>query len=235
MALVTDKRINRSMNEIIKILSQSCLAALAVLCVLWASMTSALVFDPSKQAASKIQPDNLYPQVKFETTMGDIVIELDRRKAPVTVNNFLGYVVSKEYDNTVFHRIISDYVVQGGGYTPEFKEKTVNEPIINESGNGLKNSYYSISMARENDPHSATRQFFFNMDENDNLDPGRDWGYTVFGSVVEGTEVLDSMSQVETEYRPLIRFKDVPKEAIILKTASILPEVKYGTEQEQEQ
>lgn len=191
------------------------------------SMSQAQVIDPNKQPAAKIQPNNFYPQVKFETSMGDIVIELNRKRAPVTVNNFLDYVNRKEYDNTLFHRVIPDYVVQGGGYTPEFQEKKTKEPIINESGNGLKNTYYSVAMARQDDPHSATRQFFFNMDENENLDPGRTWGYTVFGTVTSGTDVLDAMAQVETEYRPLIRFQDVPKTPIILKTASILPEPTY--------
>jgi peptidyl-prolyl cis-trans isomerase A (cyclophilin A) len=185
---------------------------------------TAQVVDPSKQAGSKIQPDNLYPRVKFETSMGDIVIELNRRKAPLTVNSFLDYVKRGEYDNTIFHRLIPDYIIQGGGYSPDFKEKETKDPILNESGNGLKNDWYSIAMARQNDPHSALRQFFFNLDDNDNLDPGRNWGYTVFGSAVSGAEVLDAMSKVETEYRPLIRFQDVPKEDIVLVKATILAE-----------
>jgi peptidyl-prolyl cis-trans isomerase A (cyclophilin A) len=184
---------------------------------------SAQVVDPSKQAGAKVQADNLYPRVKLETSMGDIVIELDRRRAPLTVNNFLEYVNSKEYDNTIFHRLVPDYIIQGGGYTPEFKEKETKEPILNESGNGLKNDWYSIAMARQNDQHSALRQFFFNLNDNDNLNPGRNWGYTVFGTVVSGTEVIDAMSQVETEYKPLIRFADVPKEPILLIKASVLP------------
>ncbi|MFC4700462.1 peptidylprolyl isomerase [Glaciecola siphonariae] len=191
--------------------------------VLSVSMGSAQEVDPSKQAGSKIQADNYYPRVALDTSMGKIVIELNRNKAPLTVNNFLDYVQRKEYDNTLFHRIIADYIVQGGGYSPEFKQKEVKGPVLNESGNGLKNNYYSVAMARQDNPHSATRQFFFNMNDNENLDPGRSWGYTVFATVVEGTEVLDAMSQVETEYRPLIRFQDVPKEPIILKTATILP------------
>jgi peptidyl-prolyl cis-trans isomerase A (cyclophilin A) len=205
-------------------LLRSFIAVLLSVCLVFASLaTTAQVVDPSKQAGSKIQPDNLYPRVKLETSMGDIIIELDRRRAPLTVNNFLDYVNRKEYDNTVFHRLVPDYIIQGGGYTPEFKEKETKEPVINESGNGLKNDWYSIAMARQNDPHSALRQFFFNLNDNDNLNPGRDWGYTVFGSVVNGTEVIDQMSQVETEYRPLIRFADVPKKTIMLNTATVLP------------
>jgi peptidyl-prolyl cis-trans isomerase A (cyclophilin A) len=171
-----------------------------------------------------IQKDNYYPRVKLTTSMGDIVIELSRSKAPITTNNFLSYVKQKEYDNTLFHRIIPDYIVQGGGYTPEFKERKANYKIVNESGNGLKNEAYSISMARMNDPHSAKRQFFFNMKDNDNLDPGRNWGYTVFGMVVEGQEVLDAMSVVETRVSPEIGFPDTPIENIILKRATIMPE-----------
>lgn len=171
-----------------------------------------------------VQKDNYYPRVKFETSMGDIVIELSRSKAPVTTNNFLSYVKEKQYDNTIFHRIIADYIVQGGGYTPDFSDRKTNYKIINESGNGLKNNQYSIAMARENDPHSAKRQFFFNMKDNENLDPGRTWGYAVFGMVVEGEEVLDAMALVETHVNPQIGFPDTPIENIILKRAIILPE-----------
>jgi peptidyl-prolyl cis-trans isomerase A (cyclophilin A) len=171
-----------------------------------------------------IQKDNFYPRVKFETTMGDIVIELERRRAPITVNNFLSYVVRGEYDNTVFHRIVPNYIVQGGGYDADYKERKSKRTIYNESGNGLKNDAYTISMARKGDPHSAIRQFFFNAKDNDNLNPGRDWGYTVFGSVIEGTEVIDAMSMVETEYKAVVGFRDAPVENIMLKKASLLPE-----------
>jgi peptidyl-prolyl cis-trans isomerase A (cyclophilin A) len=196
---------------------------LAVCLSMTSLAASAQIVDPSKQAGAKIQADNLYPRVKLETSMGDIVIELDRRRAPLTTNNFLDYVNRKEYDNTVFHRLVPDYIIQGGGDTPEFKEKETKQPILNESGNGLKNDWYSIAMARQSDPHSALRQFFFNLNDNDNLNPGRNWGYTVFGSVVSGTEVVDKMSLVETEYKPLIRFADVPKEPILLIKASVMP------------
>lgn len=171
-----------------------------------------------------IQKDNFYPRVKFQTTMGDIVIELERRRAPITVNNFLSYVVRGEYDNTVFHRIVPNYIVQGGGYDADYKERKSKRTIYNESGNGLKNDAYTISMARKGDPHSAIRQFFFNAKDNDNLNPGRDWGYTVFGSVIEGTEVIDAMSMVETEYKAVVGFRDAPVENIMLIKASLLPE-----------
>lgn len=181
----------------------------------------------SSPIGENVQKDNYYPQVKLETTMGVIVIELSRSKAPVTVNNFLTYVKEKEYDNTLFHRIVAGYIVQGGAYDPAFKERKSNYKIVNESGNGMKNEAYTISMARMNDPHSAKRQFFFNMKDNDNLDPGRNWGYTVFGSVIEGEEVLDAMSIVETEVSPAIGYPDTPIDAVILKRASILPEPSF--------
>lgn len=178
-----------------------------------------------KQPGENIQKDNYYPQVKFETSMGDLVIELNRKRAPATVNNFLSYVKRGEFDNTLFHRVIPGYIVQGGGYGPEFKVKKASRTIINESGNGLKNEMYTIAMAREDDPHSAKRQFFFNMNDNNNLDPGKTWGYTVFGSVIEGTEVLDKIALVETEYKALIRFQDAPREDVLLIQATVLPEV----------
>lgn len=172
---------------------------------------------------SQIQPDNYYPRVQLETSMGNIVIELDRRRAPITVNNFLRYAEKRSYEETVFHRIIPGYIVQGGGYDLEYKEKSSFPAIFNESGNGLKNTMYSVAMARQNDPHTATRQFFFNLDDNDNLDPGRTWGYTVFGAVTEGYEVVDAMSEVETEYKALLGIADSPIEPIILHKVTVLP------------
>ena len=180
--------------------------------------------DPDKQPGANIQAGNFFPMVKFETSMGEITIELYRNRAPETVNSFLNYVARGEYDNTLFHRIIPDYIVQGGGYDLEYQEKKAKRTLYNESGNGLKNDLYSIAMARKDDPHSATRQFFFNLKDNDNLNPGRTWGYTVFGSVIAGTEVLDAMSQVETEYKPLIRFQNAPKENVVLIKATVVPE-----------
>lgn len=206
------------------------------LCVLIISIIgySQYVFAQASQkpkieisAGAAIQKDNYYPRVKLHTSMGDIVIELNRSKAPVTVNNFLSYVDSQEYDNTVFHRIIPDYIVQGGGYDLKYNDKKENFKIINESGNGLKNEAFTIAMARMNDPHSAKRQFFFNVSDNDNLDPGRNWGYTVFGDVIEGQEVVEAMSQVETEVSPIIGYPDTPVENIVLIRASIMPELSF--------
>ena len=180
------------------------------------------VMDVKEGAA--IQPDNLFPQVKFETSMGDVVVELDRSKAPVTVNNFLRYVTKYSFDNTLFHRVIDNFVVQGGGYNEHYEPLPEYPPIINESGNGVKNTLYSISMARKNEPHSATRQFFFNMNDNTNLDPGSDWGYTVFGQVTSGTEVLDSIAAVETAFNPKVAWRDVPVQPVMLKRVTVLPQ-----------
>lgn len=186
-------------------------------------LSSGFAFAKDKKDGSHIQPDNFYPRVKLETTMGDIIVELDRSRAPITSNNFLRYVDKRSYEGTIFHRVIKDFVVQGGGYNEELKEPAKFPPIFNESGNGLKNDMYSIAMARQNDPHTANRQFFFNVNDNESLDPGRNWGYAVFGSVVEGYEVVDAMAEVETEYKPLIGWPDVPKTPIILNKATILP------------
>lgn len=173
---------------------------------------------------SHIQPDNFYPRVKMSTSMGEFVVELDRRKAPISVNNFLKYVDTRSYEETIFHRIIPGFVVQGGGYTVDFEPKPSLGTIFNESGNGLKNETYTIAMARQTDPHSATRQFYFNMRDTPSLDPGRNWGYAVFGYVTEGTEVLDAISEVETQYSMDLRAPDVPIKPVILTKVTILPE-----------
>jgi peptidyl-prolyl cis-trans isomerase A (cyclophilin A) len=141
----------------------------------------------------------------------------------LTVDNFLTYVVSGEYDNTIFHRVVSEFIVQGGGYNKNFELKKVNKSIVNESGNGLKNEIGTIAMAKERHPHSANRQFFFNVNDNTSLDPGRKWGYTVFGAITEGQEVVDAMALVTTDYSDVMGWEDVPLEPIILIKASLLP------------
>ncbi|WP_100656201.1 peptidylprolyl isomerase [Alteromonas flava] len=172
---------------------------------------------------SQIQKRNYYPRVEFNTNMGDFIVELNRRRAPITVNNFLRYADKGLFNNTIFHRIVVNFVVQGGGYDVEFNEKPQYDPIFNESGNGLKNEKYTIAMARQNDPHSAMRQFFFNMNDNESLDPGRNWGYTVFGNVVSGYEVLDAMELVDTGIDEMTGFPNVPLEPIVITKVSILP------------
>ena len=167
-------------------------------------------------------PDNLFPIIKLETSMGNIEVELNRMRAPNTANNFLRYVLEGEYDGTIFHRVMPGFVVQGGGYTKDIEEKTLHENILNESGNGLKNTIGSIAMARYDDPHSATRQFYFNMENNSSLDPNpRSWGYTVFGLVVSGMEVLEAIAGVETGYSEDLDAEDVPVVPVLLIRASV--------------
>jgi peptidyl-prolyl cis-trans isomerase A (cyclophilin A) len=186
---------------------------------------SATVLAATKDDGSHVQPDNYYPRVKFETTMGDIVVELDRRRAPITVNNFLRYVDKRAYEDTIFHRIVPGFVVQGGGYTADFNGKSNFPDIFNESGNGLTNDLHTIAMARQNDPHTANRQFFFNVNDNSSLNPGRDWGYAVFGVIVEGEDVVDAMSEVETEYSLRLNANNVPIEPIVIKKVIVLPPI----------
>lgn len=170
-----------------------------------------------------IDPNNLFPKVTLETSMGVITVELDRLKAPITVDNFLTYVVSGEYNNTVFHRVINNFVVQGGGYDTNYTPKKVNDDIINEAGNGDKNDKYTIAMARQSKPHSANRQFFFNAADNKSLNPGSRWGYAVFGSIIEGQEIMDQMSIATTGFNNALGWSDVPVEKIILIKATLLP------------
>mgnify|MGYP006084525345 CR=1 FL=1 len=170
-----------------------------------------------------IDPTNIYPKVKLETSLGTIIVELDRVKAPITVDNFLTYVITGEYNNTIFHRIVEDFIVQGGGYDGDFVAKKINDDIVNESGNGLKNEIGTIAMAKENRPHTANRQFFFNINNNTNLDPGRHWGYTVFGAIVEGDEVLEAIAKVKTDYNETMGWNDVPIEPVTLIKATLLP------------
>lgn len=159
-----------------------------------------------------VLPDKPFPIVVFETSYGNVEVELNRMRAPATVNNFLQYVVDGHYDGTIFHRVIDDFVVQGGGYDEDFEARPAREPVLNESGNGLKNNAWTIAMARFDDPHSATDQFFFNVANNNRaLDPSsRNWGYTVFGDVVSGREVLEEIAAVDTGYNADVDFQDVP-------------------------
>ncbi|CAI8158261.1 MAG: Peptidyl-prolyl cis-trans isomerase A [Pseudidiomarina mangrovi] len=176
-------------------------------------------------AQAEIQPNNPFPRVRMVTSMGDIVVELNRIKAPLTVANFLQYVEIGSYDNTVFHRIIPEFVVQGGGFDKDFNLKPERPPVVNESGNGLANVRGTIAMARSSDPHSATRQFYFNVADNASLDPSsRRWGYAVFGWVVEGDEVLQNMAALATTpYHDITGYPDVPIEPPVLIRIDVLP------------
>ena len=162
------------------------------------------------------------PKVEFKTSMGDFVVELNPEKAPKTVENFLGYVNSGFYNGTIFHRVINNFMVQGGGFTPDMQQKAVKAPIALESKNGLSNVMYSIAMARTNVPDSATAQFFVNVVNNKNLDfPRPDGhGYAVFGMVIKGTETIDKIKAVSTtSKRP---FADVPTTTIVINSAKVI-------------
>lgn len=170
------------------------------------------------------EEDSANPQVLLETSKGKIVIALFPDKAPVTVKNFLDYVTSGFYDGTIFHRVIFDFMIQGGGFTESMEEKETKDPIKNEADNGLKNKRGTIAMARLPDPHSATSQFFINTVNNNSLDhrgksPQR-FGYAVFGEVIEGMEVVDAISKVRTGTRN--RMADVPRETVLIQKASLV-------------
>ena len=159
--------------------------------------------------------------VKLHTNHGVIAIELDAERAPETVKNFLAYVESGHYSNTVFHRVIDGFMVQGGGFEPGMKQKPTGAPVRNEADNGLKNDKYTVAMARTNEPHSASAQFFINIADNDFLNhtapTPQGWGYCVFGRVVEGMDVVDRIKGVKTGSRGMHR--DVPAEDVIIQRA----------------
>ena len=161
--------------------------------------------------------------IKLHTNFGVIALELDAEKAPETAKNFLAYAEAGHYDNTIFHRVIDGFMIQGGGFGPGMKEKKTRSPIKNEADNGLKNERYTIAMARTSDPHSASAQFFINVADNAFLDfkmpSGNGWGYCVFGKVVEGSEVVDKIKAVKTGNAGF--HQDVPKEDVIIERAEI--------------
>lgn len=160
-------------------------------------------------------------KVRLETSMGDVVLELNAEKAPKTVANFLAYVESGFYDGTIFHRVINNFMVQGGGMEADFSQKETNAPIENEADNGLPNANGTVAMARTMDPHSATGQFFINVSNNTFLNHtaknSQGWGYAVFGEVVEGMDVVNQMKGVATGN--FQGHQDVPKDQIIINKA----------------
>lgn len=178
--------------------------------------------DNDANTKSPIISDN--PHVLFSTSAGDIVIELFEKQAPVSTKNFLTYAEQGFYDNTIFHRVIASFVIQGGGFTADMQRKQTNPPIKNEADNGLKNTRGTLSMARTSDPSSATSQFFINVKDNPNLDHrGKNqagWGYAVFGRVVDGMDVVDTIRVVPTGFKQ--GMGDVPLEPITVNNAKIL-------------
>jgi peptidyl-prolyl cis-trans isomerase B (cyclophilin B) len=160
--------------------------------------------------------------IKLTTSKGDILIELDEENAPLSCANFRKYVEDGHYDGTIFHRVINNFMIQGGGFTTDMIQKPTREPIENEAKNGLKNESGTLAMARTMDPHSATAQFFINVSNNSFLDyPGQDgWGYAVFGKVTEGMDVISAIKGVETTHRG--GHSDVPVEPIVIEKAEIV-------------
>ena len=184
------------------------------------TLLTSLFFVQSLTAA-----DN--PTAIIHTSMGDIKLELFAEKAPVTVENFINYANSSFYDGTIFHRVITNFMIQGGGFTADMKKKTSSDPIFNEAGNGLSNIKGTVAMARTNDPHSATAQFFINTEDNLNLDftggtSSRTWGYAVFASVTEGMRVVENIRFVETTSTP--PYSDVPKVPVLIERIEIINE-----------
>ena len=174
-------------------------------------------------SAFNVRAETTSSRVRLQTNHGDIVLELNAQAAPLTVENFLRYVNDGFYDGTVFHRVIQDFMIQGGGVTAELSKKQTHEPIQNEADNGLRNLRGTVAMARTSDPHSATSQFFINTVENAYLDhqakTDKGWGYCVFGKVVEGMEVVEAIEKVPTTTKQ--GWRDVPVEAVVIQKAVI--------------
>ncbi len=162
--------------------------------------------------------------IKLHTNHGVITIDLDNEKAPVTVQNFIDYVTSGHFDNTIFHRVINDFMIQGGGFEPGMKQKETRQPIQNEAANGLKNEAYTVAMARTSDVHSASAQFFINVADNGFLNytspTSEGFGYCVFGKVIEGKDVVDKIKKVETTNRS--GHQNVPSEDVVLQKAEVI-------------
>ncbi len=171
---------------------------------------------------SVMADENQNPRVAMETTMGTILLELYPQKAPKTVTNFLEYVDSGFYNDTIFHRVIDGFMIQGGGFTEDFTKKTTRSPIINEADNMLRNKVGMIAMARTNDPHSATSQFFINVSNNSSLDyrekTNRAWGYAVFGRVVRGMDVVKKIKSVATGNKG--GYQNVPVTPVVIKSVT---------------
>ena len=193
---------------------------------LYLSLIMALVFSINTYSADETEqptPEQEQTMVTITTNHGEITLELDAANAPNTVDNFLSYVKSGHYNGTIFHRVIENFMIQGGGFEPGMEQKEVNAPIANEANNGLKNDEYTVAMARTGDPHSATAQFFINVKANEFLnfssESTQGWGYAVFGKVTNGTDVVDKIKAVETGQNG--HFSDVPVEDVIIESIRI--------------
>lgn len=189
--------------------------------------TSSTEMMPAKKTAGKVIMSNDNPLLVLSTSKGTITVELDKKKAPKTVKNIIDYALNGFYGGTIFHRVIKGFMVQGGGFTPGMQKKDTNAPVQNEADNGLKNMRGTIAMARTQDPHSATSQFFINTKNNTHLDHRgknkKGWGYCVFGKVVSGMEVVDAIESADTKKvtRGFTQYMDVPAEPIIIYKVSV--------------
>lgn len=174
-------------------------------------------FNAHANKAKDLSSKDLKPKITMATSLGNIIVQLNREKAPISTDNFLNYVEKKQYDNTIFHRVIKDFMIQGGGFTADMKEKSTLAPIKNEAQNKLSNKRGTIAMARTNDPDSATAQFFINTVDNPNLDASPSQaGYAVFGEVIEGMDVVDKIREVKTGTKG--DYSDVPTETVLIKS-----------------
>ena len=183
--------------------------------MLWTYMAGTLLFAGSITSAATAA------EVEMQTNKGNLIIFVDKEKAPVTARNFLDYVQEGFYDGLIFHRVIPNFVIQGGGFAPGMAQRKTKAPIINEASNELKNLQYTLSMARTQDPNSATSQFFINLRDNTNLDPSAaNPGYAVFGKVIEGMDVVDSIAGVKTG--TVGPFRDVPATDVVINKATVI-------------
>lgn len=199
----------------------ACTFAMAALLPAAASAASAAQSTSTSKGSTSMTTS---PRVKLQTNHGDMVITLDAAKAPKTVENFLTYVREGFYNGTIFHRVMDGFMIQGGGFEPGMKQKTTHAAVENEANNGLKNDKYTVAMARTNDPHSATAQFFINVANNDFLNhtspTAQGWGYAVFGKITEGTDIADKIKGVKTGNSGF--HQNVPAEDVIIEKAEIL-------------
>ncbi len=196
-----------------------CIYALAFALMTWSFKSHAdLVMPASEKKAAMKKTDSSDPSVVIETSKGKIVVKLNSEKSPISTENFLKYVDKKQYDNTIFHRVIKDFMIQGGGFTADMKEKPTLAPIRNEADNKLSNKRGTIAMARTGEINSATAQFFINTVDNDRLDykSPSNYGYAVFGEVTEGMDVVDKIREVKTITKDA--YDDVPAQAITIKS-----------------
>ena len=187
------------------------------------ALGAGLMLAAAGTAGTALAQGSAQPKVELHTSLGNIVLQLDPAKAPKTVENFLQYVRDQHYDGTIFHRVIGNFMIQGGGFNSDMQEKATRAPIALEAGNGLRNTRYSVAMARRPDPNSATAQFFINVQDNPNLDAPRPdgHGYAVFGNVVQGQDVVDKIRAVPTGRRGM--HGDVPTTPVVILSARIRP------------